>query len=124
MTLWNLMLDDKRGPFSPHDGSCKTCYGAVTINSADYKTIVKNSHWFDCAHASVALKPGAKMISYDSFKFPSGLEMQMYVNPDNTVGAIICNNSGSEQDFVFATTKHTVKYKVPAKSIASLLWQE
>lgn len=124
VTLWNLMLDDKRGPFSPHDGSCKTCYGAVTINSADYKTIVKNSHWFDCAHASVALKPGAKMISYDSFKFPSGLEMQMYVNPDNTVGAIICNNSGSEQDFVFATTKHTVKYKVPAKSIASLLWQE
>ena len=124
VTLWNLMLDDKRGPFSPHDGSCKTCYGAVTINSADYKTIVKNSHWFDCAHASVALKPGAKMISYDSFKFPSGLEMQMYVNPDNTVGAIICNNTGNEQDFVFSTTKHTVKYKVPAKSIASLLWQE
>ena len=118
------MLDDKRGPFSRHDGSCKTCYGGVTINSADYKTIVKNSHWFDCAHASVALKPGAKMIDYDSFKFPSGLEMQMYVNPDNTVGALICNNSGSDQDFVFATTKHTVKYKVPAKSIASLLWQE
>ena len=124
VTLWNLMLDDKRGPYSPHDGSCKTCYGGVTINSADYKTIVKNSHWFDCAHASVALKPGARMIDYNSFKFPSGLEMQMYVNPDNTVGALICNNSSSDQDFVFATTKHTIKYKVPAKSIASLLWQE
>ena len=122
--LWNLMLDDKKGPYSMHDGSCKTCYGAVTINSGDYKTIVKNSHWFDCAHASVALKPGARKMAHKSFTLPSGIELQMYLNPDNTVGALICNNSGKEQDFVFASTKHTVKYKVPAKSIASLLWQE
>lgn len=124
VTLWNLMLDDKRGPFSRHDGSCKTCYGGVTINSADYRTIVKNSHWFDCAHASVAIKPGARMMSYDAFNMPSGMEMQMYLNPDNTVGVIICNNSGAEQQFVFANTKFTVKYTVPAKSIASILWQE
>ena len=122
--LWNLMLDDKRGPFSRHDGSCKTCYGGVTINSADYKTIVKNSHWFDCAHASVALKPGARRMECKTFDLPSGMEIQMYLNTDNTVGVLICNNSAKEQDFVFATTKHTVKYKVPAKSIASLLWQE
>ena len=122
--LWNLMLDDKRGPYSRHDGSCKTCYGGVTINSADYKTIVKNSHWFDCAHASVALKPGARRMEHKSFALPSGMELQMYLNPDNTVGVLICNNSAKEQDFVFASTKHTVKYKVPAKSIASLLWQE
>jgi glucosylceramidase len=124
VTLWNLMLDDKRGPYSPHDGSCKTCYGGVTINSADYKTIVKNSHWYDCAHASVALKPGARKISCKTFKMPSGIEMQMYVNPDNTVGVLVCNNSSNDQDFAFATSKHTVEYKVPAKSIASILWQE
>jgi glucosylceramidase len=122
--LWNLMLDDKRGPYSRHDGSCKTCYGGVTINSADYKTIVKNSHWFDCAHASVALKPGARRMECKTFALPSGMEVQMYLNPDNTVGVLICNNSVKDQDFVFATTKHTVKYKVPARSIASLLWQE
>ncbi|MBQ7811174.1 MAG: glucosylceramidase [Bacteroidales bacterium] len=124
VTLWNLMLDDKRGPFSPHDGSCKTCYGAVTINSADYKTIVKNSHWYDCAHASVALKPGARMMKHDSFSLPSGIELQMYLNPDKTVGVLICNNSSEDQSFVFSTNKHTVKYNVPAKSIASLIWQE
>jgi glucosylceramidase len=118
------MLDDKRGPFSRHDGSCKTCYGGVTINSADYKTIVKNSHWFDCAHASVALKPGARRMKIKTFDLPSGLEIQMYLNTDNTVGVLICNNSAKEQDFVFASTKQTVKYKVPARSIASLLWQE
>lgn len=124
VTLWNLMLDDKKGPYSPHDGSCKTCFGGVTINSADYKTIVKNSHWFNCAHASVALKPGARKISCKTFKMPSGIEMQMYVNPDNTVGVLVCNNSNNDQDFAFATSKHTVEFKVPAKSLASIMWQE
>lgn len=124
VTLWNLMLDDKRGPFSPHDGSCKTCYGGVTINSADYKTIVKNSHWFDCAHASVAIKPGARMMSFEAMNMPSGIEMQMYLNPDNTVGVIICNNSSNEQQFVFANTKFTVKCTAPAKGLTSLIWQE
>jgi glucosylceramidase len=96
----------------------------VTINSADYKTIVKNSHWYNCAHASVALKPGARKISCKTFKIPSGIEMQMYVNPDNTVGVLVCNNSSKDQDFAFATNKHTVEFKVPAKSLASIMWQE
>ena len=124
VTLWNLMLDDKRGPFSPHDGSCKTCYGGVTIHSGNYSTIVKNSHWFDCAHASVAIKPGARMMSYDAMKIASGVEMQMYLNPDNTVGVIICNRSSSDQDFAFANTKFTVNFTAPAKSVSSVLWQE
>ena len=123
-TLWNLMLDDKRGPYSMHDGSCKTCYGGVTINSADYKTIVKNSHWFDCAHASAVVKPGAKMMSYEGFKLPSGMEMLMYLNPDNTVGVIICNKNSAEQRVVFVSTKHSVSFMVPAKCVASLIWQE
>ena len=122
--LWNLMLDDKRGPYSRHDGSCKTCYGGVTINSADYRTIVKNSHWFDCAHASVALKPGARRMQHQSFSLPSGFEFQMYLNPDNTVGVIICNNNSSSQQVVFSNDGFTVKYSVPAKSLVSLIWQE
>ena len=124
VTLWNLMLDDKRGPFSPHDGSCKTCYGGVTIHSGNYSTIVKNSHWFDCAHASVAIKPGARMMSYDAMKIASGVEMQMYLNPDNTVCVIICNRSSNDQDFAFANTKFTVNFTAPAKSVSSVLWQE
>ena len=124
VTLWNLMLDDKRGPFSRHDGSCKTCYGGVTINSADYKTIVKNSHWFNCAHASSVIKRGARMMKTDTFDMPHGFECQMFLNPDNTVGAVMCNNTGAAQSVVFANDKFTVKYSVPAKSIVSLLWQE
>jgi hypothetical protein len=72
----------------------------------------------------VALKPGARRMEHKSFTLTSGIELQMYLNPDNTIGALICNNSSKDQDFVFVSTKHTVKYNVPAKSIASLIWQE
>ena len=124
VTLWNLMLDDKRGPYSRHDGSCKTCYGGVTIHSGNYKSLVKNSHWFDCAHASVAIKPGAKKMTYSAMNIASGVEMQMYLNPDNTVGVVICNKSTKDQDFAFANTKFTVNFTAPAKSVSSVLWQE
>lgn len=125
VTLWNLMLDDNRGPFSMHDGSCKTCYGAVTINSANYKTIVRNSHWYNCAHASAAIKPGAKMMKYSTiFDIPSGFECQMYLNPDNSVGAIICNKNKSAQSLTFVNDKFSVNFSVPAQSLVSLLWQE
>jgi hypothetical protein len=48
----------------------------------------------------------------------------MYLNPDNTIGVIIENDTDKEQSLVFPNTKFTVKYTVPAKSLASLLWQE
>jgi glucosylceramidase len=91
VTLWNMMLDDKNGPYSPQDGSCKTCYGGVTIKSSDYKTISKNSHWFNVAHASIAVKPGARMIEISGFDFPSGFECQMFLNTDGTVGVLMLN---------------------------------
>ena len=48
----------------------------------------------------------------------------MFLNPDNTVGTLICNNSDQDQAIIFANTKFTVKYTVPAKSLVSLIWQE
>jgi glucosylceramidase len=124
VTLWNLMLDDKNGPYSPQPGSCKTCFGGVTINSADYKTITKNSHWFNMAHASAVIKPGAKKISTGGMQLPGNFQLQMFLNPDNTVGVIIENDTDKEQSLVFPNTKFTVKYTVPAKCLASLIWQE
>ena len=52
------------------------------------------------------------------------MEMLMYLNPDNTVGVIICNKNSAEQRVVFVSTKHSVSFMVPAKCVASLIWQE
>lgn len=124
VTLWNMMLDDNNGPYSPQDGSCKTCYGGVTIKSSDYKSIVKNSHWFNVAHASSVVKPGARRMETSGFTFPSGFECQMYLNTDNTVGVLMLNSQSSSQQVVFINSEFTVKYNVPAKSLVSLIWQE
>ncbi len=124
VTLWNLMLDDKKGPYSPQDGSCKTCFGGVTINSADYKTITKNTHWYNVAHASAVVKQGAKRMAVSGFEFPEGFDCQMFLNPDNTVGVLMVNYQDDAQNITFANDAFAVEYTVPAKSIASLLWQE
>jgi glucosylceramidase len=124
VTYWNLMLDEKKGPYSPHDGSCKTCYGGVTISSLDYESITKNAHWYHVAHASAVVKPGAKRIAIGGMELPTRFECMMFLNPDNTVGTLICNNSDQDQAIIFANTKFTVKYTVPAKSLVSLIWQE
>lgn len=124
VTYWNLMLDEKKGPYSPHDGSCKTCYGGVTISSLDYDSITKNAHWYHVAHASAVVKPGAKRIAIGGMELPTRFECMMFLNPDNTVGTLICNNSDQDQALIFANTKFTVKYTVPAKSLVSLIWQE
>ena len=54
----------------------------------------------------------------------AGFECQMFLNPDNTIGVLICNRLNQDQPIIFANTKFTVKYSVPAKSLVSLLWQE
>ena len=125
VTYWNLMLDENKGPYSMHDGSCKTCYGGVTINAAGgYKSITRNAHWYHVAHASSVVKPGAKRIQTGGAEFSKEFECQMFLNPDNSIGVLICNKQNQEQEVIFANTKFTVKYKVPARSLVSLGWQE
>ena len=124
VTLWNLMLDDKRGPYSPHDGSCKTCYGGVTIKSSDYKTITKNSHWFNVAHASAVVKPGARKMAISGYVNNAGFECQMFLNPDGTIGVLMLNTQSSMRPVIFRNESFTVKYNVPERSIVSLIWQE
>ena len=124
VTYWNLMLDQNKGPYSPHAGSCKTCYGGVTINSTHYKSITRNAHWYHVAHASAVVKPGARKLDVNTSDFHSNFECQMFLNPDNTIGVLICNRQDKDQALVFANTQFTVKYNVPAKSLVSLIWQE
>ena len=124
VTLWNLMLDDKNGPYSPQDGSCKTCFGGVTIKAPGYDVVSKNSHWFNVAHASSVVKPGARMIETSGFSFPSGFECLMFLNTDGSIGVLIGNSRNDAQQVAFVNEEFSVKYMVPAKSLVSLSWKE
>ena len=56
-----MVIDIDRGP--NREGGCQTCYGAVDINNSDYKTIIRNSHYYIIAHLSSVVKPGAVRIA-------------------------------------------------------------
>lgn len=123
VTLWNLVLDDKKGPYTEAPGSCSTCYGAVTIASANYTSLDYYSQYYDIAHCSKVIRPGAVRIGTKGYEV-SGITYQAYKNVDGSYGVVILNENDASQQFVFISTKHSVKCNVPAKSIVSLKWTD
>lgn len=123
VTFWNIMLDDKKGPYTNANGSCMTCFGAATIMSSDYKTVDYYSQFYDFAHCSKVIRPGAIRIGTKGFT-KQGITYQAYRNTDGSYGVVILNENPEEQQFVFLTALHSVRYTVPAKSVVSLKWKD
>ena len=121
VTLWNLMLDDQGKPYRP--GGCSTCFGAVTLSSADHKTITRNSHYYDVAHCSKVLQPGAVRLGTKGYE-ASGLTYQWYRNPDGSQALLLLNEGSTDAMVNFVTSKHSISCKVPAKAIQSIRWEE
>lgn len=123
VTLWNLMLDENNGPYTDAEGSCKTCYGAVTIASSDYSTLDYYTHYYNIAHCSKVINQGAVRIGTTGYT-TSGLDYLVFRNPDNSYGVVILNENSDARQLVFISSEHSVKCDVPAKSIVSLKWKD
>ena len=123
VTLWNLMLDENNGPYTDAEGSCKTCYGAVTIASSDYSTLDYYTHYYNIAHCSKVINQGAVRIGTTGYT-TTGLDYLVFRNPDNSYGVVILNENSDVRQLVFISSAHSVKCDVPAKSIVSLKWKD
>lgn len=123
VTLWNLMLDDNKGPYTDADGSCKTCYGAVTVASSDYSSVDYYTHYYNIAHCSKVIEQGAVRIGTKGYT-ANGIQYLAFKNPDASYGVVILNENSSAQQLVFISSAHSVKCDVPAKSIVSLKWAD
>ncbi len=123
VTLWNLMLDDKRSPYRP--GGCSTCFGAVTISSSSYsyKSISRNTHYYQVAHCSKVLKPGAVRLETKGYQ-ARGLTCQVYRNPDGSYAALLLNENKVEAKLNLVTGRSSVTCKVPPMAIQSVMWNE
>lgn len=122
ITLWNLMLDDKNGPYTNEPGSCTTCWGAVTVASSNYDSFEPYTHYYNIAHCSKVIRPGAVRIG-TSGRTASGVKYQAYRNTDGSYGVIFLSESSSAEQFVFVDGTHSVSVNVPARCIASVLWK-
>jgi glucosylceramidase len=118
--VFNLMLDSERGPNRP--GGCQTCYGAVDISKADYKTISRNSHYYIIGHLSAVIKPGAVRIGASVDADP-GIGYSAFQNPDNSYAFVALNSSGSNKKITVGVGDRRFTYNVPLKSVVSFLWK-
>lgn len=121
VTLWNMVLDENRGPFSPQKGSCKSCYGAATMKSDSGEIIDRTSHYYDIAHASKVVKQGAERIEVIG-SLPDGITVQAFLNPDDSYGILILNSSKAEKLLKIAKHGRSIDCFSPAESIVSVGW--
>ena len=121
VTLWNLMLDDQHRPYRP--GGCSTCYGAVSISSSGNDNIVRNSHYYNVAHCSKVLQPGAVRLETSGYQ-TAGLTYLWFKNPDGSYAVLLLNEGTSDAMVNFITDRVSVSCKVPAKAIQSVIWEE
>ncbi|MGO3108942.1 glycoside hydrolase family 30 beta sandwich domain-containing protein [Sphingobacterium sp. JB170] len=118
--VWNLMLDSDRGP--NRAGGCQTCYGAVDINSDDYKSITRNSHYYIIGHLSAVVKPGATRIAATGYA-ADGLTYTAFQNLDGSYALVALNNTNEVQKLTVSDGTHHFSYDVPVKSVASYQWK-
>lgn len=119
--VWNLMLDNDRGP--NREGGCQTCYGAVDINNSDYKTIIRNSHYYIIAHLSSVVKPGAVRIDATSYE-DSNITYSAFENTDGTYAFVLLNNNEKPKKITISDGQRHFAYDVPGKSVTSYRWKK
>jgi glucosylceramidase len=119
--VWNLMLDTERGP--NRDGGCRTCYGAVDIDIADFKTITRNSHYYIIGHLSSVVKPGATRIGTTGYT-ATGLTYTAFENTNGTYALVLLNNANETRKITISDGTNNFTYEVPVKSVVSYLWKK
>ncbi|MCC8188724.1 MAG: glucosylceramidase [Bacteroides sp.] len=117
--VWNLMLDSERGP--NRDGGCQTCYGAVDIDKADYRTMRRNSHYYIVGHLSAVVKPDAVRIGAGGYDV-EGVTYAAFRNTDGSYAVVVLNESGDHQQITISDGQRHFVYEVPVSSVASFRW--
>lgn len=119
--VWNFMLDDKHAPYRP--GGCNMCLGAIDINSSDYATMTKNSHYYTIAHLSKVVAPGAYRIATTGYQ-AAGIYYSAFLNPDGSYAVVLQNDNSTTTSITIAQGTNTFSYSVPAKSVVSYKWKK
>jgi glucosylceramidase len=115
--LWNLALDEKKGPFV---GGCKTCRGVVTIDSKTGE-ISRNVEYYALSHASRFVRPGAHRIA--STSGVGGLDTAAFRNKDGSTALLVANPAMEAKSFTVRLDGQGFHYTLPARSVATFAWK-
>lgn len=118
--VWNLMLDFDRGPNRPL--GCRTCFGSVDIDHNDYKTIVRNSHYYVIGHMSAVVKPGAVRIGSGGLE-ADGIMYAAFENVDGRLAFVLVNETANDKTLAVSNGKNQFEFTVPARAVVSFIWK-
>jgi glucosylceramidase len=82
-----------------------------------------SSHYYDIAHCSKVVKPGAKRIKSSGYT-ANGLSYEAFQNPDGSFAVLALNKSGEDIQVSFQGPNKGFRFTIPATSITSLRWSE
>lgn len=122
VVFWNLMLDEKFGPYTNFKGSCMTCYGAVNVVSGDYSKVDRYTQWYNIAHASVVVRPEAVRVGTEGSV--EGVQCLVFRNVDGSYGALLLNDADAAKQLSLTVGKHSLPVEVPSRSLVSVRWTE
>jgi len=119
--VWNYMLDENGAPNRP--GGCTTCYGLIEINSKDYSTLDRKSHYYLIAHLSKVIHPGATRIGTSGYKV-DGLYVTAVENRNGTYGVVLQNDTDTAIKLTIEDANHSFPVTIAPKSLASCMWKK
>lgn len=114
--VWNFMLDTEGAPNRPK--GCRTCYGAIDLDVNNPEIMTLNSHYYIMAHASDAVKPGARRVDTSGWS-TEGLSYAAFENPDGSIGILFANKNNATVNATVDALGHNWTIKVPARGVAS-----
>jgi glucosylceramidase len=114
--LWNLVLDENKGP---HLGGCDTCRGIITVNSKT-GAVTKNLDYYALGHASRFVAPGAVRIAATE---TGDVVDVAFRNTDGSIVLIALNTGKAAQAFNVQSAGQGFAYTLPAGAAATFVWK-
>jgi glucosylceramidase len=114
-TDWNILLDQTGGP--NHVGNF--CFAPIH-GDTDTGELIYTPTYFYIGHFSKFIRPGAQRISATSSR--SHLLTTAFINPDNSIAAVVMNQSDLDIEYNFMVGSKEVELNIPAHSMQTMVF--
>ncbi|MEQ1498088.1 MAG: glycoside hydrolase family 30 beta sandwich domain-containing protein [Novosphingobium sp.] len=115
--LWNLALDQNKGP---HLGGCANCRAVVSIDTRT-RAVTRNVEYYVLGHVSRFVRPGARVLA--SSGGPEGLKFAAFRNPDGQM--VLLAHNATKGDLPVSVKAGTSRFglSMPAGEVTTFVWR-
>ena len=112
---WNILLDENGGPFHNRRTPCN----AIVHYNTKTEELEIMPQYFAIKHFSGFVKKGAVRLGTSSYF--GAISISAFKNPDESIVAVITNNSQTEQESVLRLDDYAAPITLKPESITTVL---